>query len=111
VAMGMLLGSLSGSDRSNGDPNRDGFVIRAFYALTILAGFSNRSCALLRKLSELGYVSLPSSVTVPVEMAGKVVFFLLIGIFGVWILSVFLRNLKVFRVGRVRGKIRSRLDP
>jgi len=74
-----------------------GSVIRAFYALTILAGFSNRVCALLRKLAETGYISLPREITVPIEMTGTVVFFLLISIFGVWILFIFFKNLRTIR--------------
>lgn len=98
VAMGMLLGSLIGVQIGAMVTKMvSGATIRAFYALTILAGFSNRVCALLRKLAETGYISLPREITVPIEMMGTVVFFLLISIFGVWILFVFFKNLRTIR--------------
>jgi len=98
VAMGMLLGSLVGVQIGAIVTKMvTGSVIRAFYALTILAGFSNRVCALLRKLAETGYISLPREITVPIEMTGTVIFFLLISIFGVWILFIFFKNLRTIR--------------
>ena len=98
VAMGMLLGSLVGVQIGAIVTKMvTGSAIRAFYALTILAGFSNRVCALLRKLAETGYVSLPREITVSIEIAGTVVFFLLISIFGMWILFVFFKNLSTVR--------------
>jgi hypothetical protein len=60
VAIGMLLGSLIGVQiGAMVTKVVTGAAIRAFYALTILAGFSNRVCALLRKLSDMGYIALP----------------------------------------------------
>jgi hypothetical protein len=98
VAMGMLLGSLVGVQIGAIVTKMvKGATIRAFYALTILAGFSNRACALPRKLAETGYISLPREIIVPIEMTGTVVFFLLISIFGVWILFVFFKNLNNIR--------------
>jgi uncharacterized protein len=98
VAMGMLLGSLVGVQIGAMVTKRvPGSAIRAFYALTILAGFSNRACALIRKLADLGYVSLSPEITVPIEMGGAVVFFLLVGLFGVWILWIFFKNINSLR--------------
>ncbi|MGD0626322.1 MAG: sulfite exporter TauE/SafE family protein [Thermodesulfobacteriota bacterium] len=98
VAMGMLLGSLVGVQIGAIVTKMvKGTTIRAFYALTILAGFSNRVCALPRKLAETGYISLPREITIPIETGGTIVFFSLIGIFGVWILSVFFINLGALR--------------
>jgi uncharacterized membrane protein YfcA len=102
VAMGMLLGSLVGVQIGAIVTKMvTGSAIRAFYALTILAGFSNRVCALLRKLAETGYISLPREITVPIEMAGTVVFFSLISIFGVWILFIFFKNLSNIRIYQI----------
>jgi uncharacterized membrane protein YfcA len=102
VAMGMLLGSLVGVQIGAIVTKMvTGATIRAFYALTILAGFSNRVCALFRKLADTGYISLPREITVPIEMAGTVVFFLLISIFGVWILFVFFKNLSNIRIYQI----------
>jgi uncharacterized protein len=109
VAMGMLLGSLVGVQIGAMVTKMvTGSVIRAFYALTILAGFSNRFCALLRKLAELGYLPLPREITVPVETAGTIVFFLLIAIFGVWILWVFFRNVKGLRTREMEPRLGTR---
>jgi uncharacterized membrane protein YfcA len=101
VAMGMLLGSLVGVQMGAIVTQMvTGSVIRAFYALTILAGFSNRVCALIRKLAETGYISLSREITVPIEIGGTVVFFMLVGSFGVWIVFVFFKNLGNFRAGQ-----------
>ncbi len=74
-----------------------GAVIKGFYALTILAGFSNRLCALIRKLADTGYLSLPEGVARSIDAAGTVLFFLLLGTFGVWIVVVFVKNLGALR--------------
>ena len=98
VAMGMLLGSLFGVQIGAMVTSVvRGVTIRAFYALTILAGFSNRLCALIRKLSDMGYIALPRETAAAVENAGTAVFFLFLGIFGGWVLLVFFRNLQAFR--------------
>jgi len=98
VAMGMLLGSLVGVQIGAMVTQMvSGATIRAFYALTILAGFSNRACALVRKLADIGYLSVPTEITVPIEMVGTILFFLLVSIFGVWILFVFFKNLNTIR--------------
>jgi hypothetical protein len=98
VAMGMLLGSLIGV-QIGAMVTRvvRGVTIRAFYALTILAGFSNRLCALIRKLADMGYIALPPETAAAVENVGTVVFFLFLGIFGGWVLLVFFKNLQAFR--------------
>lgn len=98
VAMGMLLGSLVGVQIGAIVTKMvTGSAIRAFYALTILAGFSNRACALVRKLADLGYVSLSPKITVPIEAAGTIVFFSLVGLFGLWILGVFFSKINLLR--------------
>jgi hypothetical protein len=101
VAMGMLLGSLVGVQiGAMVTKIVTGVAIRAFYALTILAGFSNRVCALIRKLADTGYIALSPEVTSPIETAGTIAFFLLVGIFGAWVLTVFFKNLGTIRGGR-----------
>jgi hypothetical protein len=102
VAMGMLLGSLIGVQVGAMVTKMvKGSEIRALYALTILAGFSNRFCALIRKLSDLGYLSLPRTVTLPLEVIGTILFFLLVSFFGVYILFVFFKNLHTIRTAGV----------
>ena len=103
VAMGMLLGSLIGV-QVGALVTRvvKGSVIRGFYALTILAGFSNRLFALPRKLADLGYLSLSRAFTAVCEGVGNVVFFGIVGTFSVWILAVFFRNIGSLRGGASR---------
>jgi hypothetical protein len=74
-----------------------GSQIRAFYALTILAGFVNRSCALPRKLADLGYISMSRQTSVQIETIGTIVFFGIVGFFAVWLLSVFFKHLGEIR--------------
>ncbi len=98
VAMGMLLGSLIGVQiGAMVTKVVTGAAIRAFYAITILAGFSNRVCALIRKLSDMGYIALSRETAVSIETVGTVVFFGFLSIFGVWVLGVFFKNLEEFR--------------
>ena len=93
VAVGMLLGSLVGVQVGALVTTKvTGSQIRAFFALTILAGFTNRVCALPKKLDDLGYVSLSSTVTGAIEDIGTVVFFGIVGLFAVWIMVVFFRD-------------------
>lgn len=93
VSVGMLLGSLVGVQIGAMVTRMvKGAQIRVFYALTIIAGFANRACALPRKLADLGYISLPRATTVVMEGVGTVLFFAIVGFFSVWILYVFARN-------------------
>jgi uncharacterized membrane protein YfcA len=101
IAMGMLVGSLIGVQiGAMATKTIKGSQIRAFYATTILAGFINRFCALPRKLADLGYLSLPRQASVWIEGAGVVLFFAAVGVFALWILAVFLRNLPLLRTDR-----------
>lgn len=98
VAMGMLLGSLIGVQvGAMVTTTVKGVVIRAFYAITILAGFVNRLAALPRKLSEAGLWDVPAGIGKAVENVGIVLFFALVGIFGFWVLWSFFRNLPALR--------------
>ncbi|MCL2649211.1 MAG: sulfite exporter TauE/SafE family protein, partial [Phycisphaerales bacterium] len=74
-----------------------GSQVRAFYALTILAGFTNRLFALPRKLSEFGYLPIQRNVTEPIEFAGTIIFFGIVGFFSLWILYTFFKNFNSFR--------------
>jgi len=90
VAIGMLLGSLVGVQiGALVTKVVTGSQIRVFYALTIIAGFVNRLCALPKRLVELGYITLDKTATVLIEQVGCVVFFTIVGIFALWILRVF----------------------
>jgi len=98
LAMGMLLGSLFGIQLGALTTKVvKGIHIRGFYAVTILAGFLNRLFALPGKLSEMKVLSLPHSLTAALDTAGIWIFFVVVGVFAVWVLREFLGNLKVLR--------------
>jgi uncharacterized membrane protein YfcA len=111
VAMGTLLGSLVGVQiGAMVTKVVTGAAIRAFYALTILAGFSNRACALIRKLAEMGYIALSRETAGLIETAGTIVFYLLVGIFGVWIVTVFFKNLGTIRTSGLPTPVAAKCD-
>jgi len=98
VALGMLLGSVVGVQIGALVTTQvRGSVIRGFYAVTILAGFANRLTALPRRLADAGLISLDAGVGKAIESAGAVLFFALVSIFALWVLSCFVRNLGALR--------------
>jgi hypothetical protein len=98
LAMGMLLGSLIGIQVGALTTKVvKGIHIRAFYALTILAGFANRITVLPKKLGDLGYVKISKNMADGIEAVGFWVFWIMIGIFGVWLFAKFFGNIKVLR--------------
>jgi len=98
LAMGMLLGSLIGIQLGALTTRVvKGIHIRGFYAITILAGFVNRLFALPARLSEMKVLDLPKSVTGAIDTAGIWIFFVVVGIFGVWVLREFFGNMKRLR--------------
>ena len=98
LAMGMLLGSLIGIQVGALTTKVvKGIHIRGFYAMAILAGFVNRASALPTKLTELEVISIPKSVTSVIEFAGNIIFWIVVGAFGVWVLSKFFMNIKTLR--------------
>lgn len=98
LAMGMLLGSLVGIQVGALTTKVvKGIHIRAFYALTILAGFANRITVLPKKLGELGYVKISKNMADGIEAVGFWVFWIMIGIFTIWLFAKFFGNMKVLR--------------
>jgi len=98
LAMGMLLGSLVGIQLGALTTKVvKGIYIRGFYAITILAGFVNRLFALPAKLSEMKLVNIPKPVTSFLDTLGIWIFFIVVGIFGVWVLREFFGNMKALR--------------
>jgi uncharacterized membrane protein YfcA len=98
LAMGMLLGSLIGIQLGAMTTRVvKGIYIRGFYAVAILAGFANRLFALPGKLSELEILTLPAGVTTTLDFIGNVSFFLVVGIFALWVISTFLMNMGSLR--------------
>jgi uncharacterized protein len=98
ISIGMLLGSLIGVQIGAMVTKMiTGARIRVFYALTILAGFANRACALPRKLADLGYISMTRNTSIIIERFGTVIFFAIIGTFALWVLAVFFKNVPKIR--------------
>ena len=98
LAMGMLLGSLIGIQFGALTTKVvKGIHIRGFYAVTILGGFVNRLFALPAKLSEMKLVTIPKDVTSSLDSAGIWIFFVIIGLFAVWVLREFFSNIGALR--------------
>jgi uncharacterized membrane protein YfcA len=98
LAMGMLLGSLLGIQvGALVTKVVEGITIRGFYAMAVLAGFTNRLFALPGKLAELEVISLPVPLVRVLDKVGIWSFFVVIGIFGVWVIGTFLLNLKTLK--------------
>jgi len=96
--MGMLLGSLIGIQVGALTTKVvRGIDIRGFYALTILAGFANRGTAVPKKLAELEYIRISKPLANAIEAVGFWIFWIIIAIFGIWLMSKFFGNLKALK--------------
>lgn len=95
LAMGMLLGSLVGI-QIGALVTRvvPGTHLRGFYAMAVLAGFANRIFALPGKLGSLGVVSISSGTGNLLANIGIGVFFVILGIFAIWVIGTFVRSIK-----------------
>ncbi|MFA4835912.1 MAG: sulfite exporter TauE/SafE family protein [Dehalococcoidia bacterium] len=99
LAMGMLLGSLVGVQiGALVTKVVTGSTIRGFFAIAVLAGFVNRVFALPAKVSKMEWVNISSSTTSTLEDIGKVLFFIVMGIFMCWVIGTFLKN-----ISRLKG--------
>ncbi|KJS01394.1 MAG: membrane protein [Peptococcaceae bacterium BRH_c4a] len=98
LAMGMLIGSLVGVQLGAITTKVvPGVKIRAFYAVAILAGFINRLFSLPESLAKMEYIKMAPSTTKAIETAGSIIFFGIVGVFAVWIILTFIRNLPKLR--------------
>jgi uncharacterized protein len=98
LAMGMLLGSLLGIQIGALTTKVvKGIYIRGFYAITILAGFINRIFALPKKLNQMEYISISKELADWIDTVGMIVFFAIVTVFGVWVFSMFFKNINVLR--------------
>jgi hypothetical protein len=96
--MGMLIGSLLGIQiGALSTKVVKGITIRGFYALAVLAGFTNRLFALPGKLAELEVIALPMPILRVLDKIGIWAFFVVIGIFSVWVIGTFLLNLRTLK--------------
>ncbi len=98
LAMGMLLGSLVGIQiGSLVTKVVKGITIRGFYAMAVLAGFVNRIFALPGKLGEMGVVPISKPLGAVLDKIGIYAFFIVITIFGVWVIGTFFRNMSMLK--------------
>jgi len=100
LAMGMLLGSLLGIQIGALTTKVvKGIHIRGFYAVSILAGFVNRAATLPKKLVELEVMSLSPSLVGGIELVGDVLFWIVVAVFGIWVIGKFAVN-----IGKLRAE-------
>jgi uncharacterized membrane protein YfcA len=98
LAMGMLIGSLIGIQVGALTTKVvKGIHIRGFYAMSIIAGFINRASTLPKKLTELEYINMDKSLTTNIEFVGNIVFWIVVGFFGLWVISKFFMNIGKLR--------------
>lgn len=98
LAMGMLIGSLIGIQvGALVTKVVKGTHIIGFYAVSILAGFINRASVLPKKLVELEYIYISPSVVNGIELVGNIIFWIVVGIFGVWVIGKFFANIPKLR--------------
>jgi uncharacterized membrane protein YfcA len=100
LAMGMLLGSLLGVQLGAMVTKVvKGVTIRGFYAMAVLAGFVNRIFALPGKLGEMDIIPISKQVGDILNIIGIWAFFIVIGLFSVWVIGTFFKN-----IGKLRGE-------
>ena len=100
LAMGMLLGSLVGVQVGALTTKLvKGIYIRGFYATAIMAGFFNRLFALPGKLDEMEVIHISSGLSSGFTTIGNWTFFLVVGLFGVWVIGTFLAKMGQLREG------------
>jgi uncharacterized membrane protein YfcA len=100
LAMGMLLGSLVGIQiGAMATKVVAGITIRGFYAMAVLAGAINRIFALPAKLAAMGWLPLSKTAGAVLDKIGIWSFFIVIGIFAVWVIGTFLIN-----IGKLKGE-------
>jgi uncharacterized membrane protein YfcA len=102
LAMGMLLGSLLGIQvGAMVTKVVPGITIRGFYAMAVLAGFINRVFVLPGKLTEMEVINLSQNTIAVLDSIGIYAFFIVISLFGVWVIGTFLKNLRALRGSEV----------
>lgn len=98
LAMGMLLGSLVGIQiGALVTKVVPGITIRGFFALSVMAGFVNRAFALPKKLVAMGWLDLGKSTAAMIDTVGMWLFFITIGLFGLWVFGAFFMNIKTLK--------------
>ena len=94
----MLLGSLIGIQVGALTTKVvKGIHIRGFYAMSIIAGFINRVSTLPKKFTELEVINVPTGISTMIENVGNIIFWIVVGFFGFWVISKFVTNIKTLR--------------
>ncbi len=62
--------------------------------MAVLAGFVNRFFALPGKLGEMGVIPISATTGAFLNTIGVWAFFVVIGLFGVWVIGTFLTNIR-----------------
>jgi len=102
LAMGLLLGSLIGIQVGAMTTKIvPGIMIKGFFATTVLAGFVNRVFALPGSLSKAGYMQLAPTTGKILDALSFYVFFIIVGVFAVWVIYSFLAGLGRIRAGEI----------
>lgn len=98
LAMGMLMGSLVGI-QIGALVTRvvPGTHLRGFYAMAVLAGFANRIFALPGKLGSLGVLPISGGIGNLLADIGVWVFFIVLGIFAIWVIGIFAGSIRKLR--------------
>lgn len=98
LAMGLLLGSLIGIQIGALTTKVvPGMLIRGFWVMTILAGFANRASVVPDKLRSLNLWKISQGACDIFILVGNIVFWGAIGMFAIWVLGTFFKNLKAFK--------------
>lgn len=102
LAMGLLLGSLIGIQIGAITTKLvRPIVITGFYGLTTFAGFVNRGFSLPGTLSKAGYFTMSPATASVLDTVGLIVFFSIVGAFGLWVLMSFIRGVGRYRAGEI----------
>lgn len=98
LATGMLLGSILGIQiGAMVTKIVKGITIRGFYAMAVSAGFVNRVFALPGKLAEMELIPLSKQAGAVLEAIGVWAFFIVIGLFGVWVIGTYFGNISLLK--------------
>jgi hypothetical protein len=79
-----------------------GITIRGFYAMAVLAGFVNRIFALPAKLGAMDVIKISKETGSVLDTIGVWAFFIVIGVFSVWVIGTFLMNIGTLKGEEVR---------
>ena len=65
--------------------------------MSIIAGFINRASTLPKKLTELEYINMNKTLIDNIEFGGNIIFWIVVGFFGFWVISKFFANIGKLR--------------